>query len=228
MAETDIHRDLMATLIETLERPYRGRPDVYVSGNLLYFYEEGNRRKHVSPDVFVVRGIPRRKRDYYLPGRRARGPTSSSSSPRSRPDREDVKKKMALYRDVLKVAEYFLFDPYEDYLKPSMQGLSPGRGAVRADRPRSRAGCRARSWASTWSGTDPAPAVRPDDRAAGADARRSRLADRAEAEPDQRSEPSRAEADRVAQQARADQAEAELDRLRRELEALRRGQAGGS
>ena len=36
---------------------------------------------------------------------------------------EDQKKKPILYRDVLKVAEYFLFDPTEDYLKPPFQGF---------------------------------------------------------------------------------------------------------
>jgi hypothetical protein len=37
---------------------------------------------------------------------------------------------MALYRDVLAVLEYSLFDPLQDYLKPSMQGyyrLAEGR-----------------------------------------------------------------------------------------------------
>ena len=57
MAETDTHRDLMTALIETLKAFYAAEPLVYVSGNLLLCYEEGNRRRHVSPDVFVVRGV---------------------------------------------------------------------------------------------------------------------------------------------------------------------------
>jgi hypothetical protein len=36
--------------------------------------------------------------------------------------REDQRKKRLLYRDVLKLPEYFRFDPPEDYLKPSLQG----------------------------------------------------------------------------------------------------------
>ena len=40
---------------------------------------------------------------------------------------------MALYRDVLRVPEYFLFDPLEDYLRPSIQGFRLAT-AVRADR----------------------------------------------------------------------------------------------
>src|SRR5262245_50917607 len=57
MAETDWHRDLMAALIATLQYYFASQPRVYVSGNLLVFYERGNRRRHVSPDVFVVRGV---------------------------------------------------------------------------------------------------------------------------------------------------------------------------
>ena len=66
MAETDIHRDDMIDLIQTLQDYFAAEPMVCVSGNMLMFYEEGNRRKHVSPDVFVVRGIQKKQRDNYL------------------------------------------------------------------------------------------------------------------------------------------------------------------
>jgi hypothetical protein len=39
----------MITLIHRLKAYYAGDPRVYVSGNLLVFYEPGNRRRHVSP-----------------------------------------------------------------------------------------------------------------------------------------------------------------------------------
>jgi Uma2 family endonuclease len=122
MAETDLHRDLMLDLIETLKVRYAADPMAYVSGNLLLYYERGNRRRHVSPDVFVVLGVPKRRRDYYLLWEENKGPDVvielTSSSTRT----EDVRTKFALYRDTLRVPEYFLFDPFGDYLKPSMQG----------------------------------------------------------------------------------------------------------
>ena len=55
MAETDWHRDLMLALIQTLKAYHEAQRRVYVSGNLLLFYERGNRRRHLSPDVFVVK-----------------------------------------------------------------------------------------------------------------------------------------------------------------------------
>ena len=41
MGETDLHRNKMADLIETLEDHFSVNPNIYVSGNLLVFYERG-------------------------------------------------------------------------------------------------------------------------------------------------------------------------------------------
>ena len=97
---------------------------VHVGGNLLLFYEEGNRRKHVSPDAFMVRGIPKLPlRDYYLLWEEGRPPNVVIEITSKTTKREDQNKKRVLYRDVLKISEYFQFDPTEDYLKPSLQGV---------------------------------------------------------------------------------------------------------
>ena len=122
MAETDVHRDLMVDLIQTLDAHFAADPLVYVSGNLMMFYEEGNKRKHISPDVFLVRGIAKGLRDYYLTWVEGKSPDIAIELTSKSTQSEDVKKKMALYRDVLKIPEYFLFDPFRDYLKPPMQG----------------------------------------------------------------------------------------------------------
>ena len=134
MAETDYHRDLMMDLIATLRAYYADQENVYVSGNLLLFYEKNNRRKHISPDVFVVEGVSRHQRPNYLlwderPPAFVIELTSSSTR------NEDLTTKMALYQDVLKVQEYFLFDPCEDYLDPSMQGWRLRSGTYRRIRP---------------------------------------------------------------------------------------------
>jgi Uma2 family endonuclease len=121
MAETDWHRDLMVLLIEVLRAFYLGKR-VYVTGNLFVFYEPGNRRRHVSPDVWLARGVENRQRPNYLIWEERRGPEFvielTSSSTRD----EDLRTKFALYRDTLKVREYFLFDPLGDYLDPRLQG----------------------------------------------------------------------------------------------------------
>jgi len=134
MAETDFHRILMTELIETLMDHYAANPNVYVSGNLLLFYEKGNKRRHISPDVFVSFSVPKYDRLNYLTWEEGKSPDVvielTSKTTRS----EDVKKKFLLYQNVLKVKEYFLFDPYEDYLTPSMQGFRLTAGEYRSIR----------------------------------------------------------------------------------------------
>jgi len=228
MAETDVHRDLMMDLIQTLEAHYAADPAVYVSGNLLLFYEEGNKRKHVSPDVFVVRGVAKKKRENYLAWDEGKGPDLvielTSKSTRS----EDVKTKMALYRDVLQVPEYFLFDPFQDYLTPSMQGyrLIDGNyeliGSVAKRLPSEILGLHLERVGSQLRLHDPVAARRlptPAERAEAEYQRAEAERQRAEAEY-QRAEAERQRADHE----RADRLEAEAEnaRLRQELEALRR------
>ncbi|HKM53637.1 MAG TPA: Uma2 family endonuclease, partial [Isosphaeraceae bacterium] len=123
MGETELHRNKMQDLITTLDDYFAAKPDVYVGGDLLVFYERGDRRKHISPDVFVVRGVPKLPmRDHYLIWLEGKAPEVVIEVTSKSTRREDLKKKAVLYCDVLKVAEYFLFDPTEDYLKPPFQG----------------------------------------------------------------------------------------------------------
>ncbi len=122
VGETPIHRDNLLGLIQVLRRHYTGRDDLYISGNMFMFYVRGDKRKHVSPDVFVTFDIPNRDRDAYFTWIEGKGPDVvfefTSRTTRS----EDLKKKFQLYERTLQVPEYFLFDPKQEYLKPSMRG----------------------------------------------------------------------------------------------------------
>ena len=90
---------------------------------MMMYYVRGDKRKHVSPDVFVSRGVPDVVRKYYLVWEEPRGPEFvielSSKSTR----KVDLTKKFALYRDVLGVEEYFLYDPLYEYLDPPLRGF---------------------------------------------------------------------------------------------------------
>ncbi len=66
LGETDLHRDEMVREIELLRRFFEGQ-EVYVSGNLLMYYRQGNPQKCVVPDAFVVKGLqPTQRRTYRL------------------------------------------------------------------------------------------------------------------------------------------------------------------
>lgn len=122
MAETDLHVDQLIYTREALKVRYADDPDVYVAGNNLLYWEEGNPRKSVSPDVYVVFGIPKYPRDLYKVWEEGKGPDVVFEFTSKTTRKEDVGKKRPLYRDVLKVREYFRFDPTGDYLSPRLQG----------------------------------------------------------------------------------------------------------
>ncbi len=123
MAETELHLMDMIDTIQMLQDYYADQPNVYVCGNLLLYYEEGNPRKHVSPDVLVALGVPKEPdREYYLVWKERKAPDFVVEITSKSTKREDQKTKLEIYRDVLKVVEYFLFDPRAEYLDPPLQG----------------------------------------------------------------------------------------------------------
>jgi Uma2 family endonuclease len=110
IGDTVLHRDNRIDLIQTLQDHFEDEPKIFVSGGLLVFYEEGDPRKRVAADVFVVRGVEKRRRSNYLIWEEGKGPDlviELTSKHRRRQDQ----KKLELYRDVLKVPEVFLIDP---------------------------------------------------------------------------------------------------------------------
>ncbi|MCZ6676481.1 MAG: Uma2 family endonuclease [Candidatus Poribacteria bacterium] len=224
MAETDMHRDLMIDFIKMLEDYFRARPDVYVSGNLLLYYEEENPKRSVAPDVFVVLGTEKKLRRTYLLWEEGKGPDLVLELSSKNTYRADLNRKKGLYAQVLGVSEYFLYDPDHQYLQPPLQGYRLVAGAyveipsVENRLPSTVLGLelgfkrsgelglyepRAKSWLLT-----------PDEQA---ESRRQAEARAEDAEA------------RAQQEARArEQAEAELARLRAELEQLRRQQINES
>jgi hypothetical protein len=128
MAETDIHRDLMVDMIDILRNHFTDIPDVYVSGNLLLYYEPGNPKKHVAPDVFVVFGVEKKKRRTYLLWEEGKGPDFVLELVSRKTYRKDLGEKKELYASVFSVKEYYLYDPDGRYLQPTLQGYRLARG----------------------------------------------------------------------------------------------------
>jgi Uma2 family endonuclease len=123
MAESDAARDYLIYSIEALDSYFQENVNVYVSGNLFIYYEQGNPRAVVAPDVFVVFGVKKKKRpSYKIWEEEGKVPdlvleiTSKSTAS------EDRGTKRGLYA-YLGVKEYFQYDPTADYLKPSLQGF---------------------------------------------------------------------------------------------------------
>lgn len=130
MAETDKHRRLMMYVIDALSVHFDGRPDVYVAGNNFLFWQEGDPKARISPDVYVVFGPSPDARDSYMAWKEGgRLPDVVFEFTSRKTQREDTDTKLPLYEQVLRTPEYFLFDPTGDYLRPRLQGyrLENGR-----------------------------------------------------------------------------------------------------
>ena len=109
------------------------RDDMYVSGDLLIYYEEGNPQVSIAPDSFVVYGVPKRRRMSYLLWEEGKAPDFVLEVASANTWREDERAKRRVY-ERLGVTEYFQYDPTGEYLWTQLKGarLSGGRYAEQA------------------------------------------------------------------------------------------------
>ena len=121
LAENDAQLAAILYGISVLRTRYAGRGDVYVSGDLLIYYEEGNPRVSVAPDVFVVFGVEDRMRMSYKVWEEGKGPDFVLEVASPGTWREDVGPKREVYAR-LGVREYWLYDPLGEHLSSALQG----------------------------------------------------------------------------------------------------------
>ena len=121
LAENDAQLAAILYGIAVLRTHFAGRGDVYVSGDLLIYYEEGNPRVSVAPDVFVVFGVEDRMRMNYKVWEKGKGPDFVLEVASPSTWREDVGRKRDVYAR-LGVREYWLYDPLGEHLEPVLQG----------------------------------------------------------------------------------------------------------
>ena len=127
----DFQRHYLLYAVDVLGQHFRAQPDVYVSGNLLLYYEEGNPRAVVAPDVFVVKGAPNHRRRTYRLWEEPKGPDFVLEVTSRSTWREDQVSKRELYGR-LGVGEYWQYDPTGDYLEPALQGAELRGGKYEA------------------------------------------------------------------------------------------------
>jgi Uma2 family endonuclease len=128
LGETDQHRDLMTDLIFALKL-FLTNVRAYVAGNLFVYFEEGNPKAVVAPDVFVVLGVQQRQRRIYRAWQeQQRLPDVVIELTSKKTRAADQSTKPELYAR-LGVREYFIFDPYGEYLNPHLQGFRLVDGA---------------------------------------------------------------------------------------------------
>lgn len=123
MAESDQAREYLVYATKVLEVYFQNRPNVYVSGNLFIYYEQGNPESVVAPDVFVVFGVDNGDRRSYKTWEENNKTPDFVLEITSKATRtKDQGAKKGIYA-FLGVREYYQYDPTGDYLTPQLQGL---------------------------------------------------------------------------------------------------------
>ncbi len=127
MGESDLHRDWMMRIIQLLKHRYAGQ-QVYVTGDLLLYYVDGDPRRFVVPDAFVVKGVDPGRRGIYKVWEEGKVPNMVLETTSRSTRAKDTREKPKLYSS-LGIPEYFQYDPTGDYLDPPICGyrLSSGR-----------------------------------------------------------------------------------------------------
>ena len=105
-----------------LDRYYQDRDDVYVVGNLLVYYQQGDGSKSVSPDLMVVLGAPKHVRSSYRIWEEPKAPDFVLEIASESTYRADRGEKRDTYA-AMGVVEYWQYDPVGSYLDPPLLGF---------------------------------------------------------------------------------------------------------
>lgn len=123
MAVSDNHRRALTRILQLLEQFFSENPEVYVSGDLLMYYVQGDPRKSVAPDVLVSFGIGQKLRRTYLVWQEGKTPDFVMEMASESTYRNDLTEKMSLYAD-LGITDYFLCDIEALYLPSPLMGFT--------------------------------------------------------------------------------------------------------
>ena len=130
MAETDIHRKLLLYLTNCLELFFEKREKVYVTGNIMFYYEEGSPEDVVAPDVMVFFGVNKGDRTSYKSWEENDVMPSVVIELASRSTwHADRTTKRELY-EMLGVKEYYIFNPLYPKTLPAFMAFSLEDGVL--------------------------------------------------------------------------------------------------
>ncbi|MBI2379050.1 MAG: Uma2 family endonuclease [Deltaproteobacteria bacterium] len=123
MAEDDLHRvEMSEYAIEVLEDFFATDANVYVSGNNFIYFTEGDPSDSVSPDTYVVIGVPKHRRKTFKVWEEKAVPCFVLEITSQKTARKDRGDKRAIYEG-LGVGEYVLFDPTTDWIREGLRAF---------------------------------------------------------------------------------------------------------
>ena len=122
MAETGRHVRGLLDMIGAIDWLLRDIPDAHVCGNMFVYYEEGNPRKVISPDVFMVRGVGKKELRTYKTWEQQPHLDLVIEFASPSTFARDFAEKKRIYEQILRVKEYYIYDPYHE-IQPSFVGF---------------------------------------------------------------------------------------------------------
>ncbi len=127
MGDTAFHNDAVIELRTTLEDHFADMPDVYVTSNLVFYYQEGDPASNCDPDGLVAKGVGKHLRRSFRVWEEGKMPCVLFEMASEGTWRADIDEKPVLYAS-LGVKEYFVYDPEGCYLDPVLRGFKTVKG----------------------------------------------------------------------------------------------------
>ena len=129
MPDGDYQGDFYRYAVEAVRVHFLPRPEVYVTGNLFIYLEEGNPKNRIAPDMYVVMNGGHRMRDTYKVWEEPGGiPDFVLEIVSPSTWRTDLGPKRDRYA-ALGVGEYWLHDPHANFMHPALAGYRLVGGA---------------------------------------------------------------------------------------------------
>lgn len=122
--ETPQHLKNMNVLIDSLHEAWATREDVYIGGNMFVYFspDQVKTKDYRGPDFFVVQNTTKNvdRQAWVVWEERGRTPDMVVELLSKTTKEFDLKGKKAIYQNILKTPDYFVFDPLEP--QSSLQG----------------------------------------------------------------------------------------------------------
>ncbi len=123
MAASDYHLRLLIRTLQVLEAHFEQNPEVYISGDIMMYYREGDPWKSISPDVLVCIGINPKMRRTYKVWEEGKAPDFVMEFSSETTYDKDLDEKMDVYAS-LEIQDYFLYDAEGLYLPSPLMGFT--------------------------------------------------------------------------------------------------------
>lgn len=129
MGETAIHYKLTSLFFNLLEAFFSSRSDISVAANLMVYYDEGNPKRWLAPDVFVCFGVENKLRRTFKTWEEGVFPQVVFEVASDSTFENDLGGKRLDYAR-LGVEEYYLLDPEREYLPSPVMAFRRENGRL--------------------------------------------------------------------------------------------------